>query len=228
MQEIWQQALLPYNLPLTIMLGFVGLYVFLLILGAVDFDFLDFDFDTDGLDSDLDAGGASDAGLFASVLKLVNGSDIPLMLLLSLFTIFMWGANLCLNYYFNPDGTWLVAGILALVAFFISVIIMRLVSKPLSPFLRSFRAGENNDEPVVGRVAKVKSSQLTEKYGQLLVPRMKGAPALVNAKLEDGAQVANKDEFVLVTGKSEGLFIARLASELERDDSKVAYGDDWG
>ena len=56
MGEVLQEALMPANLVFTVMLGIVIIYWIMVILGALDVDFLDIDFDSDvDVDADVDA-----------------------------------------------------------------------------------------------------------------------------------------------------------------------------
>ena len=87
MKEIWEQALLAYNLPLTILLGLVFLFWIFSLIGLGDADAevkVDGSIDADG-DADVDAD-----GVFGFLMRLVNAQDVPVMLVLSLLTLFMW------------------------------------------------------------------------------------------------------------------------------------------
>ena len=49
--ELWEQAILPYNLPFTILLGLVVVFWILTLLGAVGMDSLDVDLDAPEADA---------------------------------------------------------------------------------------------------------------------------------------------------------------------------------
>ena len=97
MKELWEQALLPYNLPLTLSLGLVVLFWVFSLLGAIGVDALDVDIDAD---ADADGGGLGD--LPAAMLRLVNAGSVPLTVVLSVLVLAMWMTSLCLNFYLNP------------------------------------------------------------------------------------------------------------------------------
>lgn len=219
MKEIWEQAILSYNLPLTIVLGFVFIYWLLAALGTIDLEALDIDFDFDAdadgdFDSDISPGSH---GFFVGALKMVNATDVPLMIILSCLSLFMWLIAIYTNATFNPDQSWLIASGFLLVNFFVSCFIVKIVTQPLKPIFAAFKKGENDDEPVIGRVGTIKSKIIDSKYGQVEVPRDNGAPAIVNCRMGDGHSPLVRDQKVLVYDKDQEkkLYIVRAANSTE-------------
>lgn len=213
MKEIWEQALLAHNLPLTILLGFVCIFWLLAVLGTVDMESLDFDFDTD-VDGDLDTDATpGSAGFLAGMMKLVNATDVPVMMVLSLLTLFMWVISILSNSAFNPDHSGYIAAGLIVGNFIVSCIFVKAITQPLIPFFKAFKKGENDDEPVIGRVGIVKSRVIDGKYGQVEVPRENGAPAIVNSRMADGHEPLVRGTEVLLFDKDDDkkLFIVREA-----------------
>lgn len=218
MKEIWEQALLSYNLPLTIALGLVFIYWLLAVLGTIDMEALDFDFDID-TDSDLDTDiTPGSSGFFVTALKFVNATDVPLMMVLSFLSLFMWLIAILSNYYFNPDHSSLFACGLLFVNFFMSVLLVKLITKPFIPFFNAFKKGENDDEPVIGRIGIVKSKLIDSEYGQVEVPRQHGSPAIVNARMGEGhSPLPRGSEVLLYDNDQEShLFIVREANSAEK------------
>lgn len=216
MIEIWNQALLAHNLPLSILLGFVVLFWILTIVGTVDLDSFDVNFDTD-IDADLDANGASHGeGFLQGLLKVVNATDVPLMMILSMLTLFMWAISIFSNAALNPEHSYLIAGGLLVGNFILSCILVKIVTQPLLPFFKAFKKGENDDEPVIGRIGTVKSRIIDCKYGQVEVPRDNGAPAIVNCRMAENHPPLVRGNKVLIFKKSEDrtFFIAREADKL--------------
>lgn len=214
MKEIWEQALLAHNLPLTILLGLVCIFWLLAVLGTVDMDSLDFDFDTD-IDGDLDTDATpGSAGFLAGMMKLVNATDVPLMMVLSLLTFFMWVISILSNSAFNPGHSGYIAAGLLAGNFVVSCILVKAITQPLIPFFKAFKKGENDDEPVVGQVGTVKSRVIDSKYGQVEIPRENGAPAIVNSRMADGHGPLTRGAQVLVfdRDKDRSLFIVREAT----------------
>lgn len=198
MKEIWEQATLAHNLPLTILLGMVVVYWLLALVGTIDIDALDIDLDIDS-DGDLDADVTpSNLGCLGSALKFVNATDIPVMMVLSLLTLLMWGISIFSNAALNPSGSILLATGLLVGNFFVSCVIVKFITQPLRPMLRAFKKGENDDEPVIGQIGTVKSRVIDGKYGQVEIPRQNGAPAIVNSRMGDGHPPQTRGSEVLV------------------------------
>lgn len=225
MKEIWEQAILAHNLPLTILLGFVCIFWLLAVLGTVDIDSLDIDFDMDtDIEGDIDTDATpSNVGFFAGLMKLVNATDVPVMMVLSLLTLFMWVISILSNAAFNPGHSVLIAGGLLIGNFIASAILVKIITQPLIPFFKAFKKGENDDEPVIGRIGIVKSRIIDSKYGQVEIPRDNGAPAIVNCRMADGHSPLMRGTQVLVFEKDEEktLFVVREASASSKQESQT-------
>ena len=202
MNELWEQATLPYNLPITILLGLVVLFWILTLVGAVGLDSLDVDADAD-VDGDL-------GDIPAAMLRVVNAGMIPLTVVLSLLILGMWIFSILLNFYFNPGHSWLVAFGFFLAAFVLGVIATKLITQPLVPFMRRLKEAENA-APVIGEVGIVRSIQIDSEYGQVEVERPGGAPALLNARLGINAEpVARGTEVAIISmDEKTGVYLAR-------------------
>ena len=195
MKELWEQAILFYNLPLTVLLGFVVLFWLLSLLGTVDLDTIDID-----LDVDADADGVDGAvnGFFGFLLRFVNAQDVPVMIIMSLLTLFMWATGVLGNYYLNPaHNGWIALGFL-FVNFILSVLLVKFTTQPLRPFMRAIKNDQEHQEPLVGLSGVVKSRVLDSNFGQVEVPRDKGAPALLNAILPEGRESLVRGDRILV------------------------------
>jgi hypothetical protein len=218
-KEIWEQAILSYNLPLTIILGVIFLYWLLAVIGTIDMEALDFDFDLDAdTDADIDTDIApGSSGFLVSVLKFVNATDVPLMMVLSFLTLFMWTIAILSNVAFNPNHSGFIAFGLLTVNFFVSCVLVKVITQPFRRFFKAFKKGENDDEPVIGRVGTVKSQVIDSKYGQVEIPRQHGSPAIVNCRMADGHSPLTRNSQVLVFDKDQEkhLFIVRPAKAVE-------------
>lgn len=192
-KELWEQALIGYNLPLTVLFGLVVVFWLLTLLGAVDLDALDIDLDveTDGAD------GVGE-GIFAILLRFVNAHDIPVTIVLSLLSVFMWAGAILTNYYFNPEQNSLLAMAFLLVNLIISTLVVKFVTEPLRPFMRAIKDDGELQEPLVGMSGVVKSRVMDSSFGQVEVPRDKGAPALLNAILPEGQEPLVRGDQILV------------------------------
>lgn len=192
-KEIWEQAIRAHNMPLTVLLGVVFLFwvVSLLTGGDIDAD-MDVDVDVDT--------GVDTHGLTSGILRLVNAQDVPLTLVISVLTLFMWGISIVSNYYLNPNENGWVAFGLFLLNFIISVLLVKAVTQPLRPFFRALKNDQEHKEPLIGSAGHVKSRVLDGHFGQCEIVRPKGAPALLNCRLAEGEEAMVRDEEILVIG----------------------------
>ena len=190
--EIWEQALLPFNLPFTILMGVVTLFWLLSLIGTVDLDTFDFDFDTDP-DGNVDPGGA-----FGGVMKFVNAQDVPVMIILSLLALFMWLISITTNFYFNPGHEELTAFLLLIGNFVASILLVKYITQPLRPILSALKNDKEHQEPLIGSSGFVKSRTLDTTFGQCEVIRPKGAPALLNCRLSDEESPLVRGDEILV------------------------------
>lgn len=197
MKEIWEQALISYNLPLTVLLGLVLLFWVASLLGVGDFD-AELDADLD-LDADGDAGSSAE-GALGFLLRVVNAQDVPLMLVLSLLTLFMWAIAIASNFYFNPEQSSALALLFFVGGFFVSALLVKLVTQPMRSFFRSMKQEKEHQEPLIGSTGQVKSRTLDGNFGQCEVIRPKGAPALLNCRLAEGEKPLRRGDPILVIG----------------------------
>ncbi|MGI9243616.1 MAG: hypothetical protein ACR2RV_22660, partial [Verrucomicrobiales bacterium] len=95
MGEIIHEALLIYNLPITVLLGVAVLYWVSVCFGMLDVGSFDTDLDmgADGnVDIAPDADGHADigGGAMMALARFVNIHEVPLMVVLSFQFVFMW------------------------------------------------------------------------------------------------------------------------------------------
>ncbi len=167
------------------------------LLGVVDIDGpnLDVDFDAD---ADLGGGAEGISGVFGFLVKLVNAQDVPITFVLSLLAVFMWLFSIIGNASLNPNHKELTALLLLFPNFILSTVFVKLVTHPLRPLMRSIKNDQEHQEPLVGQSGVVKSRVLDSNFGQVEVPRDKGAPALINAILPEEAESLVRGDQVLV------------------------------
>lgn len=218
MKELWHEAVLPYNLPLTILLGLMVLFWLFNLLGGIGTDSLDADLDAD-VDADMD-GHIGVGGVVSTLFRSVNAGVFPLTIVLSILILMMWMAAILLNYYFNPDHKMSYAVGFVGAALLLGVIATKAVTQPLVPFMRRLKAAEDAP-PVVGEIGVVRSIQLDSQYGQVEVIRTDGAPALLNARLEDGTGPLDRGTRVVIVGMDEktGVYLAYSLSSTPPDSS---------
>ncbi len=200
MGEVLTEALMPANLVFTVMLGIVIIYWIMVILGALDTDFLDIDFDSD-VDVDTDADVDMDGGgPLQGLLEFFYVGEIPVMVIFSVLVLSLWTISVLSNHYFNPLGSMLIALPLAAGNIFVSCIVVKILGVPLSKFFKSFDTDPNASRPVIGRICKIVTTDVSaDRLGQGEMSS-KGAPILINVKAE-GDHVFHKGDEVIVLSK---------------------------
>jgi len=208
-KEIWEQALLPHNLPLTFVVGLLMLYWITCILGVIGMDSLDLDLDPDpDLDADVDVDGNIPSSI-AAMLRFVNAADVPLMAVLSLLAIFMWVTSMMANYYFNPEHREWIISVVFISSFVLSVFLVKIATTPLVPVFRKMKQLEKS-EPAVGGTGVVTSKEVDSKFGQVEQTRSSGAPAILNCKTSEDQPIFRGTEVTVVSYEKEtGLYIVR-------------------
>jgi hypothetical protein len=219
-KEIWNLAISPQVLPLTILLVPVALYWLLNVLGAVDLDFLD-------VDVDVDAHGAHGAGhhdanhdssshdsWLYGALRIVNATDVPVMIVLSFLVILLWACTMVGNVWFNAQQSGLTGGIIVVAALVASVVLTRFAVAPLKPFFRLIRAEDEKHPPVIGRTGIVRTAWVDERSGQVEI-EMQGAPLLLNAIVATGTFSIPRNTEVLVISHdaATGVYTVRSLSD---------------
>ena len=218
MTELLQLALNDFNLPITILLGGMGLFWIISALGAIDIDSVDValgldpDVDVDlGLDVeasqelDIDtetsaqSGHGGLAGALQGVLRFLGAADAPIMFALTIYVLMLWCVNVLGNYYFNPDGANSIATVVLGVALVSAFVLTRLTIQPLKPILKLF-SGKEKQRPVIGRSGTVRAGRITEADpGQV---EAEGG-LLLMARAATGTPPLSKGDSIVVIEKEE-------------------------
>jgi hypothetical protein len=206
MGEIIHDALLIYNLPLTLLLGLSVLYWISVCFGMLDIGSFDADMHMDanvelGMDTDVDvhadAHGDIGGGAMMALARFVNIHEVPLMVVLSFQFIFMWMIGMISNHYLNRDESILLGGGLLIANFIGSAILTRIVTAPLKPLMRGLKKEWDDAGPIIGNAGTVKTAEVNETFGQVEVVRQ-GAPTLCNARTPEGADPLKRGDTALV------------------------------
>lgn len=204
MKELWEQAILPYNLPFTILLGMVVVFWLFSLSGMLGMDSLDAD-PGPAVDGDFNP-----SDVPSSLLRVVNAGYVPLTVVLSILILVMWIMSIALNFYFNPGQSILLASGIFAIAFIVGVIATKIITQPLVPLMRKLKEAENA-APVIGEIGVVRSIQLDSEYGQVEVQRPGGAPALLNARLGPDSEPLPRGTTVAILSMdpASGVYLAR-------------------
>jgi hypothetical protein len=217
MNAVIQEALSSNSLPLTIVLGLVLLYWIATLVGLMDFDaldgFLGLDDGGDAPDGGGDHGADLNGGFFQALMKGIGFADAPIMFILTVFTLILWGGNVLGNIYFNPSSNGGVAAIVFGAALVSGFLITRLTIRPLRPLMRLMRDTEKR-EPISGLIGTVRSLAVTSETGQVEVER-DGATILLHARVNAGSEPLPRGTRILVVMEEgdRGAYLVRPVSD---------------
>ena len=195
MSELLQESLRLYNFPITVCFVLVVLFWMITVFGIVDSDALEPNLDLDA-DVDVDAqvhGGSIGLGL----LRFFNLGEVPLMILLSVLITLDWAGAVALNYYFNPGQSFLIAGGWLFANGVVSLLLTKFLTVPLKPLMRKLKEGEKH-RPVIGRACVIKTSEVTETFGQAEAEDDSGNPLLLHVRVSQGQKSLAKGDRALV------------------------------
>ncbi|WP_395742355.1 hypothetical protein [Prosthecobacter sp.] len=197
MSELFQAAIQPQQLLLSLLLALVVLYWLLVLLGALDFE-SDL---PDDLIGDGDAGGGTDTphghahahahglstgGAWLSVGRFLGFSQVPLVVWLSFMVVFLWLGSLALNEWYNEADSLGQAALLLLPNFLGSLLATKLATLPVSKLFKAMADADSEAEDVIGRTGVVTSTEADACYGQLEISTA-NVPLLINVRTQPGA-----------------------------------------
>lgn len=211
MLELFREAILPVNLPFTILLGVVILYWVIGLMGLVDLDAGGGE--TEGIDAlagegvegdlgDAEAGDSTGGGFLKGLLWAVGASDAPLIFVISLFYVLLWAFNVAANHYFNPAFEGGKATLLLLPVVVGAFVLTRLLVRPLRPVMKMIRDSEKPVE-IVGSSGVVRSSTLDREFGEVEIETAERT-LILRARVSDETELAKGDRILVVSREEEG------------------------
>ncbi len=195
MIEFLQECVMPVNLPMTVLLGLVLAYWLLIIVGVLGMDAFDLDLDLNAdVDLDVDAGVDTDVhgSLFAGALKFLHLGDVPVMIVVSIFVFAMWFFTVVSNHYLNADARWGISVLWMVPNLIVSLLLTKVILLPLVSVFKHVETPPVNFENMIGLKGVVKTSQVTEKFGQVEI-RIDGPPLVINARTTGKRNLAKGD-----------------------------------
>lgn len=193
--ELLHNALNGVNIIPTVLLTISVIYWLSVIVGVVDLDFMD-------IDIDFDLEGGEEIGPIQSILAFLNLREVPLMLVVSIFSLWFWIFSMILvNYIENKGG--LINGVLMIPVFILCILITKIITTPLKKIFR--RVNQTATEEIgvhEMQVVKLVSEVRQGKIGQAEIKR-DGAEILINVKADDEKEVFNKYEEAYIFRKDE-------------------------
>ncbi len=144
------------NLIATFILCFCVIYWLIVMLGAIDVDFIDVDIDVDAdVDVDIDATGGTEAGVIwlNKLLYFFNLGRIPFMVWLSIIGLITWFGTTTINFLLGFESF-----LMGSLVFFVCLIGALVVGKPITyPLVKIFDALEKTGglKNVIGQMGEV-------------------------------------------------------------------------
>ncbi|WP_157950007.1 hypothetical protein [Vallitalea okinawensis] len=160
------------------------------IVGTLDFDFLDFDIDLDAADQ---------SGPFYAILAFLNVAELPFMLVFSIWMLNFWIVTMMM-YYLPITAGGAIQGILLLPALIVSMIITKFESKPLKGIFKYSNMQDNRGNQVIKQLCVLICDVNSGRIGQAEIKR-DGAPLIFNVKSEYDGDSFVKGEVAFVNRK---------------------------
>lgn len=198
MTELFQAAISPPQILLTLVLALIVCYWLLVILGALDFESDLPDGVGDGMgEGDLDphhgGHGINTGGAWLTAGRFFGFSQVPIVVWVSFLVLFLWFFSLVFNHSWNPRADIGRALMLMLPNVLASALVTKLVTIPVARLFRAMADADTEAEEVIGRTGTVSSLEVDEQYGQLEIAST-GAPLLVNARTLPGSNALKKGD----------------------------------
>tara|TARA_X000000950_G_C13603141_1_gene532220 strand:- start:82 stop:729 length:648 start_codon:yes stop_codon:yes gene_type:complete len=198
MNELLNIIFSGVNFIPTTLFVLVLFYWLIVLIGAVDTDFLDIDIDMDtDADIDVDTEGASGSDLFAlnKVLAFFNLGKIPFMVFLTFLAIPLWFLTIMINHILDNNSI-LFSLILLIPILTVSLFITKILT---IPFVKLFAIldKDNEEDDIIGAIGDVRLGANSDKKGQADV--MVGESFFtIFIKTHESADIVKKGDKVLV------------------------------
>ena len=201
MTELFDAAISLPNIIPTALLGLVMLYWITVVLGALDFDFLDFDIDTEvesDITVDADVSGEGDVSIswLNSILVFFNIGKVPFMLFFSTLALPLWVISVMTNHYLDIES--FLGGLLVFVpVFFVSLFMAKLLTFPFVKLFEHMEKEDGESNSAIGKICVVSTLITDKKIGQAEVATT-GSPILLNVITVSGHQLKSGDTALVI------------------------------
>ncbi|OPZ88733.1 MAG: hypothetical protein BWY74_03013 [Firmicutes bacterium ADurb.Bin419] len=191
MLELLKTSITGVNLIPTTLLGIVVLYWIIVIIGAIDIDF--FDFDLDLPDGDIVS------NPFYEFLGFLNIGDIPFMLVLSVFSLSFWIIAMSISVSSFVSAMW-ISAVLLLPNLVVSLFITKVVTYPLKGLFRGILKDTESEIKIEGQLCTLLCDITYGRLGQAEIDRV-GSSILINVKIDDEQENMYKGDKAFVIKK---------------------------
>ncbi|MTI32289.1 OB-fold-containig protein [Xanthovirga aplysinae] len=186
MSELFSASVSVVNIIPTTLLVFILIYWVTVILGVLDFNFLDFDLELD-LELDAEADGEISVAWLNSVLAFFNLGKVPFMVFMSFLALPLWIISVLSNHFLGNTSI-LIALLILLADFFISLFVAKFLTMPLIKLFGKMEEDTEGAVTVVGKICTVLLRVEDGKLGQAKVNHS-GSPILLNVRSAKGVSL---------------------------------------
>lgn len=196
----------PSNLIATGLFLFVMAYWLIVIIGALDLEFLDFDVDVDAdvdvdvdVDADIDHGGS--ILWFNHVLAFFNLGKVPFMIFLTFWFIPIWIITVSTNEFFGFVS--FIPGLLVfLAAAFVSLFIAKFATWPFVKVFAYMEKEDQSAERPLGRVGIALTTVEDGRIGQGEI-KIESNTVRILMRTSEGTELPRGEQFLVIEYKEE-------------------------
>lgn len=193
MKETFEASFSIVNAIPTFLLVLIMIYWITVIIGVFNIETFDIDSDAD---TDVDVNAGDSLIWLNSALSFFNLGKIPLMIILSFFSLSLWVISILMNYYLNN-----LSVLLSLVYLIPSIFVSAMITKVLTtPFVRLFAkaAGDiQNNKTLTGKICTVTLGATHEQFGQAKI-LIEGSSFIINVLSTEKGTELFKGETCLI------------------------------
>ncbi len=193
-QEFLHIAFTPVNTVLSMLLILAVIYWVFTIITGLDIDVdIDADFDAETPDGNVHV--PEDPSAWIQFLKFLNLDIVPVTYFLTISLFFTWLTSFYIEVFISPN-LWM-AVLMMIPAFLISILVTKIILKPLNPFFREINHKGEKAYDFLGREGRMKSTIHDEKIGILEV-FIGSDPMTLMVKSKDGERIEHGTTVIIV------------------------------
>jgi hypothetical protein len=190
--EVLRASLALHNLPFTVLLVIVVGYWLLVCVGFLDWNATD-----PGMEWNGHGDVSVEGGALQSVLRFIHAGEAPLMAILSVLALCAWAFSVLANHYLNPGGGLLMAGALLIPNLVISLVLTRVLTKPMRAVFKALNRDYDEAVPIVGQVCQVITGEVTSTFGQATL-ETRGAPLTLQVRVDEAERLQRGDRALII------------------------------
>lgn len=212
-QEFLHTAFSPVNTILSVLLIMAVVYWLFTIITGLDID-IGVDADVD-VEMDIEAPDGQvhvpeDPSAWIQFLKFLNLDIVPITYFLTIALFFTWLGSFYLETYTSPK-VW-ISALAVFPIMLVSILLTRLILKPLNPFFREINHKGERSHDFLGRQGRLKSTIHGKKTGILEV-FIGSDPMTLMVKSKDGGKIEH-GEIVFIVDEDENRKYFYVAKEI--------------